>query len=216
MGSLILLIVVIFIFKTLFANFGFTSSDSKKDSKEDEAIKEFLKQNFEKNKKDCTIKNIQVVDITNGQDNGNYVSLDDQENIFNNKEIFLKQVEKVVEVVVSEFANGNKMVLRNLLTDKLFSTFSIEIDKNLAKNLSLKSVIVSFDNKEFLSNFGQNQNTVSVSLNMKQINYIEDENHNVIHGDKNNPVTIKEIWTFVRNNDLNAPSPWLVNSIAEY
>lgn len=220
MGSLVLLIAVVLIFKALFSSFGYTSSNSKK-SEEEKAISEFLKQNFGKMDKGQTVKNVFVVDLTKNEvtESKDVKIIENtlkQEAFAYNRDMFLKQVEKVVETIVNGFASGDKGVLNGLLTDKLFTVFSSEIDKNVSNNLFLKSVIVSFDDKKILSDFENNQDVVSVSLNMKQINYIEDSEHNVIHGDKDNSVVIKEVWTFVKNNNPELPVPYLVDSIAEY
>ena len=132
------------------------------------------------------------------------------------KELFIRQVEKVVEEVVSDFAEGKKEPLKELLTDKMFATFANEIDNNTKNRLLLKSVIVSFDDKKILNDFTYNSENVSIALTMKQINYIEDENGNIIHGSKDNYVIIKEIWTFIKNKNQEISSPWLVDNISEY
>lgn len=220
MGSLILFIAVVLIFKTLFSSFGITSSNDKK-NEEEKAVDEFLKQNFKKVKSGQVTKNVFVIDLTKDgiKENNNVRTVENilkQQATAYNEDMFLKQVERVVEVVVDGFAKGDKNILKELLTEKLFNIFSEEIDKNLGSNLLLRSVIVSFDEKKLLNSFDYNSNTLSVSLSMKQINYIEDCNNNVIHGDKNNSVVIKEIWTFVKNNNPVIQSPWLVDSITEY
>lgn len=221
MGSLVLLIAVILIFKALFSNFGFRSSDEEK-SEEEKAIGEFLKQNIDKIKNGKDVKNVFVVDLSKNDTKVDSNTIKTVENVLNqeamaySKDMFLKRVENVVEAVVTGFANGNEGILKELLTDKLFTVFSNEIDKNLMNNQFLKSVIVSFDNKKLLNDFDQNSRTLSIALDMKQINYIEDQEHNVIHGDKNRSVVIREIWTFVKNEDPKIQSPWLVDSITEY
>lgn len=219
MGSLILLIAVILIFKTLFSNFGFTSTEERK--KEEEAINEFLKQKFANSNE---IKNVYVIDLvnkkSNSEKNNSIEELANEtlkkESSEQMKELFLKQVEKVVEEVVRDFAEGRKEPLKELLTNKMFETFSNEIDNNLKNKLLLKSVIVSFDDKKILNDFNYNSENVSIALTMKQINYIEDENGNIMHGSKDDYVIIKEIWTFVKNNNREISSPWFVDSISEY
>lgn len=217
MGSLLLLIAVILIFKALFSSFGFTSSDERNEQNEkNKALSEFLENRYsdDVNKE---MKNVYVVDFAK---KNNFVRTSDnlkEENInINLSELFLKQVEKVVQEIVYDFANNKKDVLRELLTDKMFNVFSTEIDKNVSNNIQLRSTVVSFEDKKMLTDFNQDSEKISVALVMKQINYIENKDNNVISGSKNSYVIIKEIWNFVKNKDVNIRSPWLVDSISEY
>ena len=215
MGSLLLLIAVILIFRALFSSFGFTSSDT--ENERNKALNEFLENKFGSDVNNKEIKNVYVVDFTKKDNNTDINNIEEQNNTkVDLSELFLKQVEKVVEEIVCDFANNKKEVLKELLTTKMFNVFSNEIDKNIANKIQLRSSVISFEEKKMLTNFDQNSEVVSVALIMKQIYYIEDENKNIIHGSKDNYVIIKEVWNFVKNKDVNISSPWLVDSISEY
>lgn len=207
MVEILLLCFVVVIFRILFASFGVTSREDLK--KEQEAIKKFLDENVESNPEFKDVESVCIVKVKD-------IKKDNTKNEAFSEEIFLRQVENVVEMVLLAFTESKKDVLKTLLDKNLMDNFEKRIDKNLEDKNFLKNVIVSFENKEILSkNLELVIPSISVKLSMKQMNYVEDSNGNVIYGDKNKVVLVNEIWNFVKNNDKNISSPWLVESIEE-
>ncbi len=199
----VLLFIVFLIYRTLFASFGFKSF--LKGKPEEDLLDAFLRKNGEKTKKKTkTNKKPPIQIINTSQDIDQEKELD---------ALFLKNVEKVVETVVTAFADGNKTILKNLLNDKTYASFENEINSNIENKRFLKSIIVSFEDKKIISKIlSEDTVNISVELVMKQINYIENENNEVVFGDKNKVTLVKEIWNFTTNTRV-TPNIWLISSI---
>lgn len=216
MNIILLLILVVIIFKFLFSNFGFLSEDEIK--QKEEALKKYLenKSNCENNGCASNSNNV-FTQINNIQDNEPkqviIVNKTDKQQEELAEELFLKSVEKVVEMVIGGLAENKTDVLKTLLTIPMYIIFEKEIDQNIKDHKVLKSVIVSFEDKKIIS---KTNNAMEVQLTMKQINYIENEKGEIISGNKNETLTIKEIWEFVKNKEQTNDIPWLINSIREF
>lgn len=220
MYILLLCLLTLLIFKTLFSSFGVTTNDDK-----DRAIKDFVKKISTDNtvngevvsgqKYDNKTKKLPE-DIKNNLTNiyNNYINKKDskQENVENkpgafNKEYFLKSSEKAAVSILSYFSEENVECLKMLLTDDMYKIFEKQILQNKERGIKYKTVIISIKNKEILdiSNF---DSKVAIKFEMEQVNYIENSEGNVIKGSKDKAENIEEIWTFIKKEQM-----WLLDSI---
>lgn len=216
MYIIFLLIITLFLFKMLFNTFGFTTMQDA--NKRDEAIKKFIKnvsykedtntketQHKDKNEDDLQFfKNIY----------NNYADKKEetqkQEDTFDEAK-FLKLSEKAIVAILNSFSNNNLEELKNLLSNKMFVTFEKNILENQQNNMFCKTVIVSINEKTILEKvISDCFSSIKLSLKMQQINYIEDNNNEVISGSKDKVNNIDEIWTFVKTNESKY---WLLDSI---
>lgn len=216
MYIIFLLIITLFLFKMLFNTFGFTTMQDA--NKRDEAIKKFIKnvsykedtntketQHKDKNEDDLQFfKNIY----------NNYADKKEetqkQEDTFDEVK-FLKLSEKAIVAILNSFSNNNLEELKNLLSNKMFVTFEKNILENQQNNMFCKTVIVSINEKTILEKvISDCFSSIKLSLKMQQINYIEDNNNEVISGSKDKVNNIDEIWTFVKTNESKY---WLLDSI---
>lgn len=216
MYIIFLLIITLFLFKMLFNTFGFTTMQDA--NKRDEAIKKFIKnvsykedtntketQHKDKNEDDLQFfKNIY----------NNYADKKEetqkQEDTFDEAK-FLKLSEKAIVAILNSFSNNNLEELKNLLSNKMFVTFEKNILENQQNNMFCKTVIVSINEKTILEKvISDCFSSIKLSLKMQQINYIEDNNNEVISGSKDKVNNIDEIWTFVKTNESKY---WLLGSI---
>lgn len=200
----------------LFNTFGFTTMQDA--NKRDEAIKKFIKnvsykedtntketQHKDKNEDDLQFfKNIY----------NNYADKKEetqkQEDTFDEAK-FLKLSEKAIVAILNSFSNNNLEELKNLLSNKMFVTFEKNILENQQNNMFCKTVIVSINEKTILEKvISDCFSSIKLSLKMQQINYIEDNNNEVISGSKDKVNNIDEIWTFVKTNESKY---WLLDSI---
>lgn len=216
MNIILLLILVVIIFKLLFSNFGFLSEDELK--QKEEAIKKYLEDKIktENNNCACNSNNIFAQQNKAQIEEPKQITIltksNKQEEEFS-EEMFLKTVEKVVDMVIIGLAENKTDVLKTLLTIPMYVIFEKEVEQNIKEHKVLKSVIVSFEDKKILS---RTQNVVEVQLSMKQINYIENEKGEITSGNKNETLIIKEVWEFVKNKEQGNEVPWLINSIREF
>ena len=133
-----------------------------------------------------------------------------QENTFDEAK-FLKLSEKAVVAILNSFSNNNLEELKSLLSNKIFTVFEKNILNNQQNNMFCKTVIVSINEKIILEKtISDCFSSVKLSLKMQQINYIEDNNKEVISGSKDKVNNINEVWTFTKTNENKY---WLLDSI---
>lgn len=221
MYILLLLLLTLLIFKTLFNSFGVTTTDDR-----DRAIKDFVrkisptKENTingevvnnkkEKNKLPDDIKNnlsnIYKNYINKKNNNSTEDIIENAQESFN-RELFLKSSEKAVVSILNYFSEENLNYLKMLLTENMYEIFEKQILQNREKEIKYKTIIISIKNKEILD-VSNCDTKVVLKLEMEQMNYVEDKDGNVINGSREKVDNIEEIWTFVKKDQM-----WLLDSI---
>lgn len=200
----------------LFNTFGFTTMQDA--NKRDEAIKKFIKNVSYKedtNTKETQHKDKNEYDLQFFKNiYNNYADKKEetqkQEDTFDEAK-FLKLSEKAIVAILNSFSNNNLEELKNLLSNKMFVTFEKNILENQQNNMFCKTVIVSINEKTILEKvISDCFSSIKLSLKMQQINYIEDNNNEVISGSKDKVNNIDEIWTFVKTNESKY---WLLDFI---
>lgn len=218
MYTIFLLVITLVLFKMLFNTFGFTTTQDV--NKRDEAIKQFIKnasykENINKNEKEAENKSKNENDLQFFKNiYNNYTNKKEetqkQENTFDEAK-FLKLSEKAVVAILNSFSNNNLEELKSLLSNKIFTVFEKNILNNQQNNMFCKTVIVSINEKIILEKtISDCFSSVKLSLKMQQINYIEDNNKEVISGSKDKVNNINEVWTFTKTNENKY---WLLDSI---
>ena len=125
---------------------------------------------------------------------------------FNEKE-FLKGAQNFFEMVIDCFVQGNLKNIVDYIDVKLIKNFQSAIDDRLAENESLKIEImkmISIQIKDVteIKNFLR----ISVLFETEQIKVLKDKKGNIIDGDQNKRILVKDLWTFereIQTNDLN-------------
>lgn len=130
-----------------------------------------------------------------------------------NEKNFLIGVESAIEMVNEAFSNKDLITLQKLLSQNVYNNFKKQIDILTEQNKFLKTSLISIKEKnikEILS--VSNMIKISVYVEMEQINFIENEKHEVIFGSKKKIENMKEIWTFER--DINSKENfWIIDNI---
>lgn len=127
-------------------------------------------------------------------------------------ENFLKGAELTFETVIEAYSKGKKNRLKFLLNDEIYSDFAADIDKYAANSQTAKATLVSLDEPEIV-HVDLNGKIAHITLEFasEQINYVEDEDGEVVEGSKSRIERATDIWTFERN--LSSAKPqWLVVS----
>lgn len=220
MDILFFLFITIFFIYKLKNNFGNRENDQESRKK---SIEEFFKQKYQEANKD--IDSTKVIDITNKIKPENKIELNLDFEIADNlkskladinfnQNNFLKGVESAVEMINDAFSNKDIDTLKSLLSDNIFTDFKTKIDTLTSQNKILKSSLISIQSKKIENiTFKDDKIIIDVSLKMEQINFIENENKEVIIGDKKRIDIVNEKWSFER--DINSKTNfWLVNNIS--
>ena len=125
---------------------------------------------------------------------------------FNEKE-FLKGAQNFFEMVIDCFVKGNLKNIVDYIDVKLIKNFQSVIDDRLAENESLKIEIIKMISIQIkdvteIKNFLR----ISVLFETEQIKVLKDKKGNIIDGDQNKSILVKDLWTFereIQTNDLN-------------
>lgn len=209
--------IVFFIIVTIYFIFKLKNSFGEKNDNNfdrSKTIEEFFKKKYGENTK---IKIIECKNIQNIEDIKNMVKPTEQkqntnfnfdfeindkvkntlEDIDFNQKKFLLGVEKAIEMVNEAFSNNDEETLRNLLTTKIFTNFQKQISNLKKENKTLKSSVISFiANKIEDIKLTEKNILIKVYVKMEQINYIVNDQSEVIAGSKKNIGIIEEKWTF--------------------
>ena len=179
-------------------------------------LKNILGQNSESNdqnnKIDIEKKNFtNVVKLGNTKLNTNEIrtnndSILEIEPTFDEKE-FLKGAQNFFEMVINCFVKGNLKEIVNYIDVKLIKNFQSVIDERLAENESLKIEIIKMNSIQ-IKNFKKLKNflRISVLFETEQVKVLKDKKGNIIDGDQNKSILVKDLWTFekeIQSKDLN-------------
>ena len=136
----------------------------------------------------------------------NRVSISSIDPTFDEKE-FLKGAQNFFEMVIDCFVKGNLKNIVDYIDVKLIKNFQSVIDDRLAENESLKIEIIKMISIQIkdvteIKNFLR----ISVLFETEQIKVLKDKKGNIIDGDQNKSILVKDLWTFEKNiqsNDVN-------------
>jgi predicted lipid-binding transport protein (Tim44 family) len=125
-------------------------------------------------------------------------------------EHFVAGARAAFEIIVSAFANGDKVALRPLLSDEVYRLFVATIDERSAARETLETRIVRLDGLDITAAelIGQ---TARITLRFvsKQINVTRATDGSIVDGDPEHPVEKTDYWTFTR--DIRSTDPnWIL------
>ncbi len=113
---------------------------------------------------------------------------------------FIGGARAAFEMIVAAFANGDKEVLRPLLSDEVFQQFATAIDERVAAKETLETRIDKLDavdivEAELIGSTAQ----LTLKLVSKQINVTRAMDGSIVDGDPDHPVEKTDYWTFARD-----------------
>lgn len=129
---------------------------------------------------------------------------------------FVEGVKIAYEMIVMSFADGDRKVLKNLLSREVYEGFVSAIDEREQRGESIRSSFVGIEKAE-ISNAEMKGSDAHITLNIvsQMISATLDKDGKVIDGDLENVVEIKDLWTFARDTRSRDPNWKLVATEAE-
>jgi predicted lipid-binding transport protein (Tim44 family) len=119
---------------------------------------------------------------------------------------FLGGAKEAFKIIVTAFAAGDKETLAPLLSPDVFKTFCKTIDprkKNKETgHFTLHRIRDAIVNQAMLQG---SQATIDVIFDSDQAEFVKEAEGNVIEGDADHIIEVRDIWSFAR--DLKAPNP---------
>jgi predicted lipid-binding transport protein (Tim44 family) len=123
---------------------------------------------------------------------------------------FLNGSRIAFEMIVTAFAEGNKSVLRPLLSDEVFQQFVAAIDERTAARETLETRILRIDSSDIVEGelLGRTAQ-VTVKLVSQQINVTRAMDGSIVDGDPEHPIEKTDYWTFARDTRSTDPN-WVL------
>lgn len=119
---------------------------------------------------------------------------------------FLSGAKSAYEIIVSDFANGNKRSLKSLLSSEVYDSFVSAIVERDEKGHIVDSNFVGIDKATIIdAELKDSSSNVTVKFVSELIMAVRDKAGEVVDGDPKKIREITDIWTFAR--DVNSRDP---------
>ena len=121
---------------------------------------------------------------------------------------FCDGAKKAFEYILTEYSAGNLKALEKLVSKNIYRTFEDQIKLRAKKKEKLEITVISVKNPE-IKNVNLEKKHVAyfkLLFDSEQVQVTKNSNDEVIDGDNNQILQIKEIWTFSKNLKNNDPN----------
>ncbi len=121
-------------------------------------------------------------------------------------ELFARGARQAYEMIVTAFAEGNRNMLRDLLSPEVFEGFVAAIDEREARGEKIDQSFVGIHKCDIVdAELNGSEASVTLKFLSQLITATMDGSGNVISGDPQKIHEVTDIWTFAR--DLTSPDP---------
>lgn len=142
-------------------------------------------------------------------------AISDASNGFDPEE-FLKGAKAAYEMIVLAFADGDRRTLKNLLSKEVYEGFEAALDEREANGHTVQANFVGVDNAELTAaELRDREAQVTIRLVSQMISVTRDKDGNVVDGDPEAVVEVKDVWTFARDTRSRDPNWHLVATESE-
>lgn len=120
---------------------------------------------------------------------------------------FVEGAKAAYEMIVTAFAEGNRGVLRNLLSPSVFESFTAALTEREKRGEKITTTFVSID-KVAIEEAALLGNTAEIKIHFtsEMITATRDQSGKVIDGSPDRVVQVDDIWTFVRDTGSRDPN----------
>jgi predicted lipid-binding transport protein (Tim44 family) len=134
----------------------------------------------------------------------------DADQAFQPKE-FLEGAKLAYEMIVTAFAAGDRKTLRNLLSSEVYSGFETAISERESKGEVMKSSFVGIDDAKIVgAAVKEREVVVTLRIVSQLISAVQSASGEVVDGDLEAIVEVKDVWTFARDTRSKDPNWKLV------
>ena len=129
---------------------------------------------------------------------------------------FCDGAKKAFEFILTEYSNNNLKALEKLVSKNIFKAFENQINLRSKKNEELEITVISVKNPDIKSVNLEKKYFAYIKLlfESEQVQITKNSKGEIIDGDNNQILQIKEIWTFSKNLKSNDPN-WILEEIEE-
>jgi predicted lipid-binding transport protein (Tim44 family) len=127
---------------------------------------------------------------------------------------FLDGARAAFEMIVGAFAAGDKARLRPLLSDEVYTPFSVAIDERAAASETLETRIVGLKRLDIVeAGLTGRVARITVKFVSDQINVLRAHDGSVVDGDPDHAVEKTDFWSFSRDTRASDPN-WVLEATA--
>lgn len=123
---------------------------------------------------------------------------------------FIEGAKAAYEMIVVEFAQGDKPALKNLLSKDVFAGFADAIDSRKKLGAEMTTQFIGIDEAEISKiDIEGKRAIITVKFISELVSFVRDKKGDVIEGDETDVQEISDVWSFER--DLSSRDPnWLL------
>ena len=113
---------------------------------------------------------------------------------------FLAKSKEAFKMVIEALNKGDEKTLKMLLHPDVFKVFSLELKNRKEANKIVENLLVSIQEVKILDcTFTSSNASVKVEIKSEQINYVQDQDGNLLTGSKSKILQPVDNWTFTKN-----------------
>ena len=129
---------------------------------------------------------------------------------------FCDGAKKAFEYILTEYSANNLTALEKLVSKNIYKTFENQINLRTNNKEKLEITVISVKNPEIKSVNLEKKHVAYFKLlfDSEQVQVTKNSSDEVIDGDNNQILQIKEIWTFSKNLKSKDPN-WILEEIEE-
>ena len=129
---------------------------------------------------------------------------------------FCDGAKKAFEYILTEYSANNLTALEKLVSKNIYKTFENQISLRTKNKEKLEITVISVKNPEIKSVNLEKKHVAYFKLlfDSEQVQVTKNSNDEIIDGDNNQILQIKEIWTFSKNLKSKDPN-WILEEIEE-
>ena len=129
---------------------------------------------------------------------------------------FCDGAKKAFEYILTEYSSDNLKALKNLVSDNIYKAFEDQVNLRAKNKEKLEITVISVKNPEIKSVNLEKKYVAYFKLlfDSEQVQVTKNSNDEIIDGDNNQILQIKEIWTFSKNLKSKDPN-WILEEIEE-
>ncbi|MBC8131134.1 MAG: Tim44 domain-containing protein [Rhizobiaceae bacterium] len=129
---------------------------------------------------------------------------------------FLDGVKIAYEMIVTAFAAGDRKSLKSLLSQEAYQGFEGAIGDREKRSETMKSIFVGIDDATIVSAFVREREAlITVRIVSQLISSVTAPNGEIVDGDPEAVVEVRDVWTFARDIRSRDPNWKLVETEAE-
>ena len=132
-----------------------------------------------------------------------------------NENDFVNGANNAYEVIITNFENGNKDLLKPLLNENVTKNFFDVIDKRNANNEKVEFSFIGIESSKIIyKNLKNNPMEVTIKFVSEMITCIKNNKDEIISGSINQVQKITDVWTFSKNKTIKS-NDWLLSATSD-